>query len=244
MEAPWIEPIVTTIHASVGTVRALKINLGAVPRGAVVLACTRGGLHSYAGSLMNRFAEHGYESIAFDVGGTNGPRSDDVLAEQLIGAIDQHALRGWSSEQIGIVGYGEVGGRAALVTAARSGVGAAVSVSEALGVDARTDLPSGHEFAGTVQAPWLGLFGTDRSSRLNRLDELKASLAMCSRVFTDVVVYPGVGAALYLDSGAPDAHAAAFDVWQRTIEWLNLRVVPRMTPLAVAWQSHSLASDR
>jgi carboxymethylenebutenolidase len=65
---------------------------------------------------------------------------------------------------------------------------------------------------------------------------LASSLDELSPVYTQLVVYHGVSGGFCRDSAEAVAHAAAFDCWQRIVEWLNLRVVPRLTPLAEAWR--------
>jgi carboxymethylenebutenolidase len=58
-----------------------------------------------------------------------------------------------------------------------------------------------------------------------------------------VVTYPGVSRTYYRDSYEAAAHAAAFDTWQRVVEWLNRRVVPRSTPLAEAWRARQSTKE-
>ena len=52
----------------------------------------------------------------------------------------------------------------------------------------------------------------------------------------------GVGGDFYRKSTEPLEIAACYDYWQRTIEWLNLRVAPRLTPLAEAWRHRQAVS--
>ena len=54
--------------------------------------------------------------------------------------------------------------------------------------------------------------------------------------FTQLVVYPGVGPDFHRDAAPALVHAAAFDCWQRVVEWLNVRVSPRPTPYAELWE--------
>jgi carboxymethylenebutenolidase len=67
------------------------------------------------------------------------------------------------------------------------------------------------------------------------VSRLGAALASSSSVFTQLVSYPDVAGRFYRDDRETVAHAAAYDSWQRVVEWLDARVVPRPTPLAEAW---------
>jgi carboxymethylenebutenolidase len=89
-----------------------------------------------------------------------------------------------------------------------------------------------------VSTPWLGMFGTeDADVSREVLSTLVTALGPQSPIYTELVRYPGVAGGFYRDSHRPLVHAAAFDSWQRIIEWLDARVAPRLTPLAEAWRS-------
>jgi carboxymethylenebutenolidase len=230
------------VASSGRNLRIARINLGGVPRGAIILLCNRGALESAAVEGMNGLAEHGYESIAADVSPDGDPDvspawSDDADARALADVqvlIDQLAARGWSSEQIGVVGYG-FGGRTALQAASEYVLGAAISV-DASGVVAERPTRA-------VRTSWLGMFGElDSASPPAGVRALGRALRDQSPVFTQVVIYPGVTGDFYQNPRESIAHAAAFDSWQRVIEWLNARVVPRPTPLAIEWRNRQLVS--
>jgi len=212
---PRIEPEVVQVGAGV---TATEITLGGVPRGAIIVLCDAGRL-SDAAEPMNGLAEHGYESVAAEVSGGAGDVVGSLLAH--LGA------RGWEAEQVGVIGYG-AGGRAALLTAAEFTLGAAVTIAP----DGPVSDPR-----EPLRTPWLGLFGGDAAG-LRRLGE---TLYERSPVYTEVVCYPAAGSGFHRDSAEAPVHAAAFDSWQRTVEWLNLRVVPRLTPLARAWRARQPA---
>lgn len=203
------------VASSRGALRVAEIKLGGVSRGAVVVLCDVGALEHDAPDVMNGLAEHGYESLAADLSSTRPARDDDLLREvsTLLGRLGD---RGWSPEQIGLVGYG-FGGRVALLAASEFGLGAAVSVA-----------PTGVQVSPpSLRAPWLGLFGDlDENVPPQTVRELGEALDSGSPVHTETVGYPGVGAEFHRDAPEVLAHAAAFDSWQRTVEWLNLRVVP------------------
>ncbi|GGS20545.1 carboxymethylenebutenolidase [Streptomyces humidus] len=227
---PRIEPAVAPVPFTYGSRRTLpvaRIELGGVPRGAAIVLCAAGALERDAGEVMNGLAEKGYESVAVDLSPGTGAVSDrDLLGDVsvLMGLLGE---RGWSSEQVGLVGYG-FGGRTALLAAAEFEVGAAVSVGAPL---IRATRP--------VKTPWLGLFGRqDPAAPPEAVACLRARLRD-SPVHTEVVTYPGVARDFRFDAREAQAHAASFDVWQRTVEWLELRVAPRLTAVAQKWQTHT-----
>jgi carboxymethylenebutenolidase len=244
-----IKPSVAELRSRRGPITVAELYLGGVPRGAAVLLCAWGAEETDTAELMNRLAEHGYESVAADItSGANAdgdPLSDDGLVSDVLTLLDRLALRGWAHEQVGIVGYG-LGGRAALLAASECTLGAVVSVNPSGVATAAGDaLPSLLDSPPLVRTPWLGMFGghgehTDPAAA----DRLGSTLDEMSPVYTELVVYPGVTGDFYRDSPQPADHAASVDCWQRVVEWLNLRVVPRLTPLAEAWRLRQLTGEQ
>jgi carboxymethylenebutenolidase len=144
-------------------------------------------------------------------------------------------LRGWDQEQIGIVGYG-FGGRVALLAAAELNVGAAVSVSPDGVTRAADTRPALMDTARPVVTPWLGMFGAnDEAAPRHAILALADRLTEPSPAYTEFVTYPGVVGDFFYESAEVLGSAAMFDSWQRVIEWLNLRVVPRPSPYAEIW---------
>lgn len=231
-----IEPGAAHVVVGSRTVPVHTLWLGGIPRGAVLLLLDA-DTTSYDGTeAMNELAAHGYESLAAD---PTGP--DDATQRAIVDAlVGQLAERGWTTEQIGVVGLGS-GGRAALLAAADTTFGGAVSV-------APTGIPDllaepGRIGAG-VRTPWLGLFGAaDDATSGDVLAALIDALGPESPVYTELVRYRGVADGFFRDSHQPLVHAAAFDAWQRIIEWLDARVVPRPTPLARAWRMRQLVDQ-
>jgi len=223
VDVPRIEPVRSTLDLSGGTLETAEIRLFGLPRGAALLLMDEGGLDTLAPELMNRLAEHGFESLAADLGSLALEDAGSVTAVEEL--LDVLAERGWSRDQVGVVGYGG-GGAVALEAARDLTLGAAVSVSPRGVLDVAEP---------AVRSPWLGMFG--------ELDEempLAAVLDLESRVwrgteFSRLVVYPGVGAGFYRASASSLDHAASFDSWQRVVEWLNVRVAPRLSPIAERW---------
>lgn len=220
---PRIEPVRSTADLSVGCVETAEVRLSGLPRGAALLLCARGGLDSQAGELMNALAEHGYETLATDLSWLDLNDAGRLAAVE--GLLDVLATRGWTREQVGVVGYAD-GGRAALIAAGATGVGAAVSLS-----------PSGWDDSDppVVNTPWLGLFGErDEACSPEDVADLGRRLADAP-AFSRVVVYPGADADFFRGPADALGHAAAFDSWQRVVEWLNVRVAPRPSPYAELW---------
>jgi carboxymethylenebutenolidase len=238
-----IRPVLSRLRHGGGRIPVGDIALGGIPRGAVLLLCEPGDLENSAADFANLFAMHGYDSTSADLGELAAAgASDDDITDAVGVLLDHLAARGWMREQIGAVGYG-FGGRAALLAATAFTVGAAVSVAPRDGTG-----PSGTGRAlrlppAAVRAPWLGLFAADDpDTPAGWVREFGAALDRLSPVYTQVVAYPGVSSAFYRDSREPLEHAASFDSWQRTLEWLNLRVVPRPSPLALAWRVRQSAA--
>lgn len=225
-----IDPAKGSLTTSQGEVAVLEIELGGCPRGLVLLLCDAQGLGHEASETMNRLAEQGYETLAAGV-----PMAG---VGELVGVmIDRGKSRGWVAEQIAILGVG-VGGRAALSAATDVELAAAVSVSPTsdslAGPVAAEPLP---DIVDVLRTPWLGLFGEhDAAVATEELEALRFKLDARSDVFSQVVRYPGVGRDFHEQSADGVSYAASYDGWQRVMEWLNARVAPRLTPLAIAWR--------
>jgi carboxymethylenebutenolidase len=89
-----------------------------------------------------------------------------------------------------------------------------------------------------LRTPWLGLTRAPNDSAaatvLDRLDRIRTTQ---TRVYTELIGYPEVPEHVCRNTAKASAVAAAFDSWQRTLEWLNNRVVPRQTPASLTWRS-------
>jgi carboxymethylenebutenolidase len=227
-----IQPDVVHVAAGSRSVPAHALWLGGIPRGAVLLLLDAETADYDGAEAMNEFAGHGYESLAAVVTGADDEDEHDLI-DALVGQLGE---RGWSDEQIGVVGFGS-GGRTALIAAARGGFGGAVSVAPT-GMASLLAEPDRLGAGAGVSTPWLGMFGTeDADVSREVLSTLVTALGPQSPIYTELVRYPGVAGGFYRDSHRPLVHAAAFDSWQRIIEWLDARVAPRLTPLAEAWRS-------
>ncbi|WP_329410556.1 dienelactone hydrolase family protein [Nocardia vinacea] len=234
---PVIEPVTSRLRTPGGELDALEIKLLGEPRGLVLLLCAAGRLSIDACETMNAFAEHGYATTAVDLA-ANSQDDDDEVIESLRAVVNRAIAGGWEPGQIGLVGY-RTGGRAALLGAMSMELGAAVSVSP---TEIGTINPSSQN--GDIRTPWFGVFGDrDPSVSPAQILALRGHLHGRSHAYVSVVSYDA-GAEFFRDSGDPSMHAVAFDSWQRTVEWLNLRVAPRLTPRAVAWREKTCTAER
>ncbi|MDI9933699.1 dienelactone hydrolase family protein [Rhodococcus sp. IEGM 1354] len=232
-----IRPREDTVDSQLGSVAISQIDLGGIPRGAVLLLLGPGGdFESDSTQHLNDLATHGYEGVAADLRGIDG--TEDQLESVVESLLAHVARRGWESEQAALLGYG-LGGRVALSASARFGLGAAISVSPTAIAAGDGHLSAAvARLAPLVRTPWLGLFGEeDLTAPATACDELETVLREDSPVFTQLVRYPSVGDDFHRPSSESIEIAASYDYWQRTIEWLNLRVQPRLTPLALAWNA-------
>lgn len=223
---PAIEPTAIRLPIHTAELNGLEIALTPEPRGLVLLLCAAGRLEIDAGGTMNALAEHGYATIAIDVAARG--QGDAVLVENLCAAVNHALGAGWEPDQIGMVGY-RLGGRAVLLGAMDLELGAAVSISP-------TDPASINLSYPGVRTPWLGIFAhRDPSTSPAQVRALHNHLHNVSNAYISVVSYDA-GAEFFRDPADPAVHSAAFDGWQRTVEWLDLRVAPPPTPLALAWR--------
>jgi carboxymethylenebutenolidase len=234
-----IEPDVTEVLSGSRSLEVSSLLLGGVPRGGVVLLSGAGGLrHVELVEAMNGLAEHGYESVAADLGEAPPAEGEDAVLQDVQTLLDRLAERGWALDQIGVVGYGS-GGHAALLAASAMELGAAISVRPV------PPVRLGAWPVRPVRTPWLGLFAArDDRTPATEVAALGAALAAASPVFTQVVTYPGVAGDFIHDALDSSGHAAAYDSWQRVLEWLNARVVPRPTPRARAWSERLAQRER
>lgn len=217
-----IDPEETSARVGGSSVRVLSLLLGGVPRGAAAVVAGPDGLDDVAAAeTMNHLAQHGYESyLALATGSTEG------VVDHLVGLF---AERGWEDEQIAVVGYGG-GARAVLEAAADRAYGAAVSIPR----DSHALLAP--DVVTALRTAWIGLVGRGDGSGLPaELADYRDRLRDLAPEHTSLVGYPGVEHCLR-DSTDALEHAAAFDAWQRTAEWLDIHVAPRPTPFALAWR--------
>ncbi|ALL79803.1 hypothetical protein AD006_28770 (plasmid) [Pseudonocardia sp. EC080610-09] len=217
------------LDAPSGRLAVDEIRLGGAPRGAVVVLDAPDELGGTA-AVLNELAGHGYTSVGARLppGAEDSELRDD--AHRLLDVLER---RGFAADGCAVLGYG-AGARAALHLATDR-IGAAVSISPDTGPDlAHLD---------RLRTPWLGLFGLPPSGLDPVADRLEQTVTASAQAHCSVVRYPGVGPDFHLDSADPAVHAACFDAWQRAVEWLNLRVAPPPTELALLWERRRSGTD-
>ena len=239
--AVWITPESDHLETVLGTVAIAQVDLGGVPRGAVLVISADGDVEYEVAQILNDLAVHGYETIAADLTPMQG--TDDALIEVVAELVRHLGKRGWQSDQIGVIGYGR-GGRLALLASSQVGLGAAVSISPSSLFTSDGRLSAEFtQLAATVRTPWLGMYGArDPAMPDAACVEMDRTLRRVAPAYTQLVQYPGVGGNFYRKSSESLEIAASYDYWQRTVEWLNHYVVPRPTPLAEAWRHRQSAS--
>jgi carboxymethylenebutenolidase len=224
-----IEPVRSQLTVGSVEIGMSEIRLPGVPRGMVLLLLPPDGLDDEAPELMNRLAAHGYESMAVEAEAPSGTVKT---------LFEQAAERGWTTEQLGVVGVRE-GAELALRAAMELPIGAAVSISPRL--TSYSDEPGGpgrlEAMARALRAPWLCLVGgSDPAAPGPVVRSLAAALDEQAPVHGAVVSYPAAGPGFHRELGNGRSYDASYDAWERTVEWLGARVVPRLTPRAAAWR--------
>lgn len=213
VDLPFIAPTTDRFAAPGGDIDVLEIDLGVASRGLAVVVPTAGQLLSAAPTTMNALAGHGYSIVAADL--AVGGRGDERVLADLEALVGRMVSRGWTPDQIGLVGHG-TGGRAVLLGAMALELAAAVSaflaVAHTIGVPATV---------APVRTPWLGLFGGDEETSRPAVQDRCGALGQGSPHFVEVVGYRADR-----ERHRGSTRYAEFDSWQRTVEWLNLRVGP------------------
>ncbi len=207
-------------------------------RGAVVVIQEAFGVNSHIEDVARRFAEEGYHAVAPAIfhraGGGTAPYddfskvmplfeglTDDGVLMDVDATIDHLHEAGFADAGIGIVGFC-FGGRVTFLIAARRKIGAGVGfygggiTHNSQGMAA----PLASE-AGSLQTPWLGLFGDeDVMIPVDGVEDLRANLGDAS-VKTEVVRYPGAGHGFHCDERESYHEESAKDGWRRALDWFS-----------------------
>jgi carboxymethylenebutenolidase len=213
------------------------------PAPAVIIAQEAFGVNTHIQEVCRRFAGEGYVALAPDMYHRTGrmlafayddPRRREPFSaltnegiESDINAALAHLidLPEVDAGRIGIVGFC-VGGFMAFLAACRTDVATAVCFYGGGIVNRREGLqlePLLSE-ADRIKVPVLCLFGEkDASIPLNEVEAIRQRLAMQPREH-QVHVYPGAEHGFFCDERASYNPQAAADAWQRTVQWLELRL--------------------
>lgn len=202
---------------------------------AVIVIQEAFGVNSHIRSVVDRFADAGYFSVApalFHRDGSPeiaydtfddamkymGNLSKEGITNDLDATTDFLATLGYQRASVGIVGYC-MGGTVSFIAATMGHVGAAVSFYGGGLAKGRFGFPPLVDIAGDLQSPWLGLFGDlDESIPIEQVERLR-SAASTSPVTTEIVRYAEAKHGFHCDerpavfnaTAATDAHQCTLD---------------------------------
>ena len=205
-------------------------------RAAIIVVQEAFGVNDHIQDVTRRFAAAGYHAVApaffHRAGGGTAPYddftqvmplfdgvSDDGILTDVDTAIAHLEARGFDRSRIGIVGFC-FGGRVTFLVASRRTIGAGVGFyGGGITADSRGMASSIADEAGTLQTPWLGLFGDlDAMIPVAGVEDLRRDLD-AAPVPTDVVRYPDAGHGFHCDARDSFHAPSAEDGWKRTLDW-------------------------
>jgi carboxymethylenebutenolidase len=209
------------------------------PRGAVLVIQEAFGVNAHIRDVTTRFADVGFHALApafFHRAGGGAVEdytdfaaifplfeglSDDGILMDADAALDHLRISGFADAQIGTVGFC-FGGRATFLVALRRALGAAVGFyGGGIATKGALPFPALIEEAGSLQTPWLGVFGDeDASIPVDSVEQLREALKAAT-VPTEVVRYAGAGHGFHCDARADFHQDAAGDAWSRTLDWFD-----------------------
>ena len=212
-------------------------------RRAVIVIQEAFGVNDHIEDVTRRFADAGYHAIApalfHRAGGGTAPYDDFEKVLPLFEGLtdpgivmDVDAARahlsaaGFGDRAIGIVGFC-MGGRVTFLASLELALGAAAGFYGGGIVTARfPQFPPLIDRVGSLQTPWLGLFGDEDSSiPVEDVERLRAELDGAD-VPAAVVRYAGAEHGFHCDQ-RPSYHAeAAPDAWARTLAWFEEHLEP------------------
>jgi carboxymethylenebutenolidase len=209
------------------------------PRGAVLVIQEAFGVNAHIRDVTTRFATVGFHAVApafFHRAGGGAVEdytdfaaifplfeglSDEGILMDADAAFDHLRISGFTDAQIGTVGFC-FGGRATFLVALRRALGAAVGFyGGGIATKGALPFPALIEEAGSLQTPWLGLFGDeDASIPVESVEQLREAL-QAATVPTEIVRYEGAGHGFHCDARADFHEEAAGDAWSRTLDWFD-----------------------
>lgn len=208
------------------------------PRAAAIVIQEAYGVNDYIERVARDLADEGYHAVAphlfHRTGGEIVPYDDVPRAIEMIGTLSDSTIladvdatighlraAGFDDRSIGIVGFC-MGGRVTFLTVARRAIGAGVGFyGGAIVTGWPPKLAALIGEAGSLKAPWLGLFGDqDASIPVEQVEQLRAALDEAP-VDTKIVRYPNAGHAFHSEPRASFVPDAAADAWRRTLDWFG-----------------------
>ena len=209
---------------------------------AVIVVQEAFGVNHYIEGVTERFAASGFDAVApaffHRAGGGTASYddfakvlplyeglTDDGILMDLDATFAHLASLGHAPASVGVVGFC-FGGRVTFLAVARRAFGASVGFYGGGIVTARSpEFPALVDESGTLQTPWLGLFGDqDRGIPIADVEALRAALREAP-VPTEIVRYPEAEHGFFCDERPAYNAEASADAWPRTLDWLDRHLV-------------------
>ena len=211
---------------------------GGQAKAAIIVIQEAFGVNEHIEDVARRFADQGYHAVAPAIfhraGGGTAPYddfskvmplfeglTDDGVLMDIDATLEHLHGAGFNDDSIGIVGFC-FGGRVTFLVAARRKIGAGVGFYGG-GITHNSQGMAGplaHE-AGSLQTPWLGLFGDeDQMIPVDGVEDLRTQM-QASPVNTEVVRYPDAGHGFHCDARESYHEASAKDGWNRALDWFS-----------------------
>jgi len=218
----------------------LPINVAGAPSSAraIIVLQEAFGVNDHIRTVTDRYGAEGFYAVAPELFHRDGSPeidyTDFTSALTHMGNFTREGLeadlrdaatwlneQGFTTEQIGIVGYC-MGGTVASFANTLGIVGAAASYYGGGVVNPRFHLPSIVQMTADFRSPWLGLYGgLDKGIPMSEIDALREALANAD-VSTDLVVYEEADHGFNCNDRTNVYHAeAAADATQRTYEFFR-----------------------
>ena len=213
-------------------------------RGAVIVVQEAFGVNEHIKDVTRRFAAAGYHAVApayfHRAGGGciddydnmdfneimklfTGLSDDTVIVDTDATLAHLHDA-GFTDAQIGIVGFCW-GGRVTFLVALQRALGAGVGFyGGGIASAGALPFPPLIDAAGSLQTPWLGLFGDlDAMIPPDSVEALRVALKDAP-VDSDVVRYAEADHGFHCDARSSYHEASAKDGWDRTLAWFGPRL--------------------
>jgi carboxymethylenebutenolidase len=233
-----------TVNTPHGEMQLYEARPAGEARGAIVVVQEAFGVNEHIQDVTRRAAAAGYHAVApeffhrtadgcvadygdFETvmkyfGDVSG---DDAILTDIDGALEHLRNAGCPDQRIGIVGFC-FGGRVSFLVALRRKLGAAVGFYGGGIVTGRfPQFPPLIEEVGSLQTPWLGLFGDeDGSIPVEDVEQLRGALDKEAKVDTEVVRYSDAGHGFHCDKRPDFRPEQATDAWARTLAWFDKHI--------------------
>lgn len=213
-----------TPRAAVGQVPITVVEPERHSRGGIVLLHESREFTGQLRNLMNALAAEGWTVVAPNLFHRATASSSGVFGDELFedfdACFDWLTRRGVFPDCIGALGF-DTAGTAAFLVATNRPIGAAISVAAPGIVDplsAQADALV--TVADRLQAPWLGLFGSDETTPPDEVDKLRDACAKAP-VASLVISYPGQLHRADKPGSDDDDEAELVDAQTRIFDWFD-----------------------